>query len=103
MLRTLQEHKGSLKGLGMALALIASVALAWFTINVPERGHDPLAVAMEDSSALYFATERDITALAQDAKTGAAQSIGLSREYALVSLKDGGRYYVHAGEQRGLL
>lgn len=103
MQRILHKHKGLLRGLVFALVLIASIALAWFSVNVPERGHDPLAVAMEDSSASYFATERDITALAQDAKTGAALSIGLSREYALVSLKDGGRYYVRAGEQRGLL
>ena len=103
MLRTLLKHKGPLKGAGLSLALIASVALAWFTINAPERGRDPLAAAMEENSALYFATERDITALAQDAKTGAARSIGLSAEYALVSLKDGGRYYVRTGEQAHLL
>ena len=103
MLRTLLKRKGPLKGMGLSLALIASVTLAWFTINAPERGRDPRAAAMEENSALYFVTERDITALAQDAKTGAAGSIGLSAEYALVDLKDGGRYYVRAGEQRALL
>src|SRR5678816_1221883 len=103
MLRTLLKHKGPLKGAGLALALIASVTLAWFTINAPQRGRDPRAAAMEENSALYFAIERDITALAQDAKTGAARSIGLSAEYALVSLSDGSRYYVRAGEQRALL
>src|SRR5476649_2490971 len=103
MLKSLLKNKGPLKGIGLSLALIAAVALAWFTINAPERGRDPLAAAMERNSAAYFVTERDITALAQDAKTGAAQSIGLSAEYALVGLKDGGRYYVRAGEQRALL
>jgi cell division protease FtsH len=103
MLRTLTKHKGPLKGAGFALVLVASVALIWFTVLTPERGRDPLAAAMEENSALYFATERDITALAQDAKTGAARSIGLSGEYALVSLKDGGRYYVRTGEGRPLL
>lgn len=103
MFRTLLKHKGPLKGAGLALALIASVTLAWFTINAPERGRDPLSAAMEENSALYFATERDITALAQDAKTGAARSVGLSAEYALVSLNDGGRYYVRTGDQRTVL
>ena len=103
MLQSLLKRKGTLKGAGLALALVACVALAWFSLNVPERGRDPFAAAMEQDSALYFATERDITALAQDAKTGAARSIGLSAEYALVSLNDGGRYYVRTVEGRTLL
>jgi cell division protease FtsH len=103
LFRTWLRHKGPLKGAGLALALIASIALAWFTITAPERGHNPLAADLEENSALYFATERDMTALAQDAKTGAARSIGLSAEYALVSLKDGNRYYVRTGEGRALL
>lgn len=103
MLQSLMKRKGTLKGAGLALALAASVTLAWFSINVPERGRDPLAAAMEQDSALYFATERDLTALAQDAKTGSARSIGLSAEYALVNLKDGGRYYVRTVEGRTLL
>lgn len=40
---------------------------------------------MEKDSALFFATERDIIALAHDAKTGAATSIGLSRDYAQIA------------------
>src|SRR5678815_502685 len=100
MLKSLLKYKGPLKGAGLALALVASVMFAWFTVHTPERGRDALAAAMEENSALYFATERDITALAQDAKSGAASSIGLSGEYALVSLSDGSRYYVRAGEQR---
>jgi cell division protease FtsH len=52
---------------------------------------------------LFFATERDISALAQSAKTGAAKSIGLSTEYALVSLENGGRYYVRIETQRALV
>jgi cell division protease FtsH len=103
MLRTLSKLKGSLQGVGLALALVASVTFAWFTIHTPQQGRDPLAVTMESHSALYFATERDMTALAQDASTGAALGIGLSAEYALVSLKDGGRYYVRIGEGNTLL
>ena len=103
MLRTWLRHKGPLKGAGLVLALVASLALAWFTITAPEHGHNPLSADMEDNSALYFAAERDMTALAQDARTGAARSIGLSAEYALVSLKDGSRYYVRTGEARALL
>jgi cell division protease FtsH len=103
MLRTLSKLKGPLQGIGLALALVASVTFAWFTIHTPQQGRDPLAVTMESHSALYFATERDMTALAQDASTGAALGIGLSAEYALVSLKDGGRYYVRIGEGNTLL
>jgi len=103
MLRTLLRHKHSLKGMLFALALVASSVLAWFTITAQERGRDPLATAMERDSALFFATERDITALAADARTGAASSIGLSAEYALVSRADGGRYYVRIGDRGTLL
>lgn len=103
MLRTWLRHKGPKKSAGLALALVASLALTWFTITAPERGHNPLAADMEENSALYFAAERDMTALAQDARTGAARSIGLSAEYALVSLNDGSRYYVRTGEARALL
>jgi cell division protease FtsH len=103
LLRTLLKHKGPLKAVAVSLALAASVALAWFTINSPERGRDPQALAMEKNSAQYFASERDITALAQDAKTGAAQRIGLSTDYALVGLKDGSTYYVRTDTQRVLI
>jgi cell division protease FtsH len=103
MLKSLLKNKGPLRGAGLALALLAAATLAWYSLNVPERGRDPVAASMEENSALYFAIERDMTALAQDAKTGAALSIGLSSEYALVSLKDGGRYYVRTSEGRALL
>ncbi|MCE9640075.1 MAG: AAA family ATPase, partial [Betaproteobacteria bacterium] len=85
------------------LALAASIALVWFTINTPELGKNPLVTTMEKDSALFFATERDITTLAQDAKAGAATSIGLSKDYALVSLHDGGHYYVRIDTQRPLI
>jgi cell division protease FtsH len=101
MLKTLQKHKRPLKGAGLACALIA--ALTWFAINTPDRGRDPRSTAMEQESAQFFATEHDLGRLAQDAKTGAAVSIGLSAEYALVSLADGGRYYVRTAEGRALL
>src|SRR5688572_8298729 len=103
MLNSLLKRNGPLKGAGLLLALVASAALLWFTIHAPERARDPVAAAMEENSALYFAAERDMTALAQDARTGAALSIGLSSEYALVNLRDGGRYYVRTVEGRSLL
>src|SRR5688572_21574333 len=103
MLNSLLKRNGPLKGAALLLALVASAALLWFTIHAQERARDPVAAAMEKNSALYFAAERDMTALAQDAKTGAALSIGLSPEYALVSLRDGGRYYVRTVEARSLL
>ena len=78
MLKSLLRYKSHLKFAGVFLALAASLTLVWFTINTPERGRNPLVTTMEKDSALFFATERDITALAQDAKTGAAKSIGLS-------------------------
>lgn len=86
-----------------ALALAASFALVWFTVHAPERGRDPRVVAMERDSAQFFAVERDINALAQHARAGAAQSIGLTAGYALVQLNDGARYYVRIDQQRALL
>jgi cell division protease FtsH len=85
------------------LALAGLLALIWFTVHAPERGKDPQVTAMESQSAAFFAVERDITALAADAKSGAARSIGLSNQYALVSLNDGGRYYVRIDTQRALV
>lgn len=99
----LKCKKSRLHFAGVLLALAASVALFWFTVNTPEQGKNPLVTAMEKDSALFFAAERAINALAEDAKTGAAASIGLSAEYALVSLKDGGRYYVRIDTQRSLI
>ena len=102
MLSTWWRHIGPAKACGLALIAAAAITLAWFTINAPERGHNPLASDMEKNSALYFANERDMTALVSDARTGAARSIGLAADYALVSLGDGGRYYVRTGEGRAL-
>src|SRR4030095_10693716 len=102
MLKSLLKPK-SMKLIGAALGLAASFALVCYTVYAPERGKDPQVTAMETESARFFAVERDITALARDASSGAAQSIGLSAEYALVSLKDGGRYYVRIDSQRALV
>jgi len=101
--RTSLNRKGPLKAVAVSLALLATMALAWFTVNAPERGRAPAAQAMEKNSALYFASERDISALARDAKSGAAQSIGLSADYVLVGLKDGSNYYVRTDAQRTLI
>jgi cell division protease FtsH len=100
---TLLKYKKQLKVAGVILALAASLTLVWFTIHAPERGRNALVTSMEQDSDLFFATERDISALARDAKTGAAKSIGLSMEYALVSLDNGGRYYVRIDTQRALV
>ena len=103
MLKSLLKYKNGLKFAGVFLALVASLALVWFTINTPERGRNALVTTMEKDSALFFATERDMTALAQDARSGAAKSIGISMDYALVSLNDGGHYYVRIDTQRSLI
>ncbi len=103
MLNSLLKYKNQLKIAAVMLAFAASIALVWFTVNTPELGKNPLVTAMEKNSALFFATERDITALAHDAESGAAASIGLSMDYALVTLKDGGHYYVRIETQRNLI
>jgi cell division protease FtsH len=101
--RSLLKRNRPVKLGGAALALAVCFALVWFTIHAPERGRNAQAVAMERESAQYFAEERGITALAQDARSGAAQGIGLSADYALVQLNDGTRYYVRIDQQRALL
>ena len=103
MLSTWWRQPGLAKSAGIAAGIVAAAALAWFTVNTPERGHDPLAADMEKNSALYFAIERDMTRLVHDAKTGTARTIALTDQYALVSLDDGSRYYVRAGEGRVVL
>ena len=97
------KHKKHLmRGLA-GMGIVAAAALVWFTLHGPERARNPLAVAMETDSAAYFASERDLTALAQDVRAGSAASIGLSSEYALVSRRDGSRYYVHMDTQRAVV
>ena len=103
MFEAWHKHARQLKIVGALLALLGSLALVWFTIQAPERGRNALVTAMENDAARFFATERDIGALARDTKSGAARSIGLSPEYALVSLGDGGRYYVRIDTQRALV
>jgi cell division protease FtsH len=103
LFKSLRKYRNTLKWTGIALALAASLALVWFTLHTPEQGRNALATAMEKDSAGYFATERDINALAQDAQTGAAKAIGLSPQYALVNLRTGGRYYVRIDGQRALI
>lgn len=102
-MKSLLRQKKALKLGAAVVALAGLLALAWFTIHAPERGRDAQVAAMEKQSAEFFAAERDITALAQDASSGAAQSIGLSADYALVQLQDGTRYYVGIGAQRMLV
>src|SRR5262245_20885718 len=97
------KHKRRLKGVAIAAAILGFAALVWFTVTAPERGRNAQATVMEQESAQYFATERDLTALASDARSGAARSIGLSMEYALVDRVDGGRYYVRIDTQRALV
>ena len=103
MFRSLLKRNRPVKLGGAVLALAACIALVWFTLHAPERGRDPQVVAMERDSAQFFATERGITALAQDVRSGSARSVGLSTHYALVQLDDGRRYYVRVDQQRALL
>jgi cell division protease FtsH len=103
VLNVLLKYRKPLKRLAVVGALAAGVALVWFTVHAPERGRDAQVTAMEAESAAFFAVERDMTALAQDARSGAARSIGLSADYALVQLADGSRYYVTIGAQRPLV
>jgi len=100
---SLYKYRKQLKVAGVALVLLASLTLAWFTVKAPERGRSVVAAAMEQDADLYFANERDINALAQDARSGTTASIGLTPDYALVSLQSGERYYVHIDSQRGLV
>jgi cell division protease FtsH len=100
---SLLKHKKLLLRVLTLVSIVAVGALAWYTIHAPERARNPLAVSMEHESAAYFAAERDLTALAQDARNGAAAGIGLSAEYVLVSRHDGTRYYVRTDAQRALV
>jgi cell division protease FtsH len=100
---SLLKHKKLLRAVALAASTAAVVALAWYTATAPQRARNPLAVTMERESATFFGAERDLTALAQDARSGAAAAIGLSTEYALVTLHDGTRYYVRNDAQRALV
>src|SRR5258706_1259628 len=102
MLESLRKYRKQLKAALAVLLAGASCALVWFTIDAPQPGRSPLAMQMEKSSALYFDTERDIATLVRDARSGAAASIGLSTNYALVNRDDGSRYYVRIARQRTL-
>ncbi|HVK53841.1 MAG TPA: AAA family ATPase [Burkholderiales bacterium] len=103
MLKSLLNPRNRPKVVGIASLLMASLLLVWFTVTTPEQGRNEQVTGMEKNSNLYFVTERDITALARDTQTGAAKNIGLSPDYALVSLKNGERYYVRIDTQRPLL
>jgi cell division protease FtsH len=97
------KNKRALRMAGAALIIGGALTLAWYTVHAPERGRDARATAMEKNSEGYFVTERDFSALSQDAANGGARSIGLSADYALVDMKDGGRYYVRIDAQRPLV
>ena len=103
MFKSLQKYKKHLKSAAVVLLFAGSFALVYLTVNAPERARNPLVTSMENNSALFFASERDISALASDAQTGTASAIGLSPEYALVSLHNGDRYYVRIDTQRMLI
>ena len=100
---SLTKHKKQLMRALAAGGIAAGAALLWFTLHGPERGRNPLAVSMETESAAFFASERDLTALTQDVHSGTAAGIGLSTDYALVSRRDGTRYYVRMDSQRALV
>jgi cell division protease FtsH len=100
---SLLKHKKLLLGAAVLISALAAGAIVWYTVHAPERARHPLALAMERESAAFFASERDLTALAHDVRAGTAAGIGLSADYALVSLQDGTRYYVRTDSQRVLL
>ena len=102
MFDSLSKHKKSILRISIVLSVAALAALAWFIAHAPERARHPMAVAMEAESASYFVAERDLSALAQDVRSGRARTIGLSPEYALVATSEGIRYYVRLDAQRGL-
>ncbi|HXC41167.1 MAG TPA: AAA family ATPase [Burkholderiales bacterium] len=103
MFKSLLNRNRKISAALLVAALAASIALVWFTLHTPVQGRSTVATAMEKDSARFFATERDITALAQDTQSGSAESVGLSTEYALVSRRDGSRYYVRIDSQRALI
>lgn len=101
--KSLLKYKKQLKFLAAFGGLLLSLALVWFTIHTPPQGKSLVVMDMEKNSDLFFATEKDLTALMQDAKTSSAKSIGLSSEYALVTLQDNQHYYVKIGGQAALV
>ncbi len=103
MLRTFEKHKKPLAVAAVIVLLAACLTLTWFSFNAAEQGRNPVAAAMEKESASFFAAERDLSALARDVQTGAAGSVGLSPQFALVSRVDGERYYVRTDNQRALV
>ncbi len=103
MLRSFDKHKKPLAVAGVILLFAACLALAWFSFNAQEQGRNPVATAMEKESALFFSTEGDLSSLARDIQGGAARSVGLSPQFALVSLSNGDRYYVRTDNQRAVV
>jgi cell division protease FtsH len=103
LLKTLFSNKKLMKAVWTLLAITLASVLVWMTVTADEPGRNTVAAAMENESSLFFATERDFSALAQDVKSGNAKSVGLSTEYALVALNDGSRYYVRTDTHRALV
>ena len=103
LFKSLFTNKKHWKTAAVFMAVAASAALVWFTIIAEEPGRNAVAVQMESQSGLFFATERDFSALARDVRSGNARSIGLSAEYALVALADDSRYYVRIDAQKALV
>jgi cell division protease FtsH len=101
--QVLLKYKKELKIGATAALLAASFVLVWLTVTAPERGRDPRVTAMEKESDSFFRVEGGITGLAEDLKLGSVASIGVSANYALVSLSDGSRYYVRIDAQRSLV
>jgi cell division protease FtsH len=103
MLRSFEKHKKPLAVAGAIVLVAACLTLAWFSFNAPEQNRNPAATAMEKESAQFFAKENDLSTLARDVQSGAAGSVGLSPQFALVSLANGNRYYVRTDNQRALV
>src|SRR4051794_32342889 len=103
MLRSFEKHKKALAIAGVVVLIAACAALAWFSYHAPQQNRNPAATAMEKESVLFFAKESDLSTLARDVQSGAAGSVGLSPQFALVSLANGDRYYVRTDNQRALI
>jgi cell division protease FtsH len=103
LLKSLFGNKKLMKAAALVLMVAATISLVWMSVTAEEPGRSSVAAAMETDSALYFATERDFSALAHDVRSGRAKSVGLANEYALVALNDGSRYYVRTESHRALV
>lgn len=86
------------------LLAVLALALAFLGFGSnPAPDHAPIAKQMQEDSAAWFKMERDLSTLAGDLKAARISAVGISPDYALVSLAEGGQYYVRISGQREML